>query len=241
MSGDLDELAGRLQTALSDPVDVELLVELMAPDVTWNDCAGRDEVAAFLSQAVTFVSSPEVSINAAEDRLLSRTRFTIGNETHEANQAVFVKDGKIVEILDGYESQDAALQASPIGSLSDAAARKVSLSSIAPVLPVSNVARALEHYEKLGFTVESYGGDSDYGFANRDGISLHLVGMSGLKSSENTSAVYLYVDDADALYSQWRQASVDGKLIAPVNSDYGLREGAHIDADGNLLRFGSPA
>jgi hypothetical protein len=27
---------------------------------------------------------------------------------------------------------------------------------------------------------------------------------------------------------------------APVDTDYGLREGWHIDPDGNLLRFGSP-
>jgi hypothetical protein len=27
---------------------------------------------------------------------------------------------------------------------------------------------------------------------------------------------------------------------APVDTDYGLREGWHIDPDGDLLRFGSP-
>jgi hypothetical protein len=52
--------------------------------------------------------------------------------------------------------------------------------------------------------------------------------------------VYLYVSDADALYAQWRLARVAGRLVAPVDTDYGLREGAHVDRDGNLLRFGSP-
>jgi hypothetical protein len=27
---------------------------------------------------------------------------------------------------------------------------------------------------------------------------------------------------------------------APVDTDHGIREGAHVDPDGNLLRFGSP-
>lgn len=28
-------------------------------------------------------------------------------------------------------------------------------------------------------------------------------------------------------------------MAAPVETEYGLREGAHVDLDGNLLRFGS--
>jgi len=55
-----------------------------------------------------------------------------------------------------------------------------------------------------------------------------------------TSAVYLYVDDADALHSEWRSAGVEGQFFEPSDTDYGLREGAHVDRDGNLLRFGSP-
>ena len=26
----------------------------------------------------------------------------------------------------------------------------------------------------------------------------------------------------------------------PVDTDHGMREGSHVDPDGNLLRFGSP-
>jgi uncharacterized glyoxalase superfamily protein PhnB len=52
--------------------------------------------------------------------------------------------------------------------------------------------------------------------------------------------VYLYVDDAEALDAEWDGARVEGRLIAPTDTEYGLREGAHVDPDGNLLRFGSP-
>ena len=50
-------------------------------------------------------------------------------------------------------------------------------------------------------------------------------------------AAYLHVPDADVLAAEW--APVD-RTGAPVDTDYGLREGWHIDPDGNLLRFGSP-
>jgi uncharacterized glyoxalase superfamily protein PhnB len=51
--------------------------------------------------------------------------------------------------------------------------------------------------------------------------------------------VYLYVEDADALYAEWRAAGVQGQFFEPHDTEYGLREGAHIDRDGNLLKFGS--
>lgn len=55
----------------------------------------------------------------------------------------------------------------------------------------------------------------------------------------NRSAIYLYVDDADALYQEWLQAEVDGRLVEPSDTSYGLREGACLDRDANLIRFGS--
>lgn len=52
-------------------------------------------------------------------------------------------------------------------------------------------------------------------------------------------AVYLYVADADALHAEWTAAAVEGRFHAPTDTDYGLREGAYVDPDGNLLRYGS--
>ncbi len=53
-------------------------------------------------------------------------------------------------------------------------------------------------------------------------------------------AVFLYVSDAHALHHEWREIVVDGRLVPPVDTPYGLIEGAYVDPDGNLLRFGSP-
>lgn len=110
---------------------------------------------------------------------------------------------------------------------------------VSPVFPVRNIELAIEHYRKLGFAVRSYEGPDAYAFAERDGIEIHLTQVDDLKPRRNTSAVYLYVDDADGLYRQWSRAEIDGRLVVPSDTSYGLREGACLDRDANLIRFGS--
>lgn len=113
-----------------------------------------------------------------------------------------------------------------------------SVDGVAPVLPVRDLSAACHHYAALGFEVTSY--DQTYAFAERGGVQVHLAVVVDLDPATSNVAAYLYVSDADALYDQWRQAGVGGRLVAPQDTDYGLREGAHVDPYGNLLRFGSP-
>ncbi len=98
---------------------------------------------------------------------------------------------------------------------------------------------AIEHYRKLGFAVRRYEGPDAYAFAERDGIELHLAQVDDLKPRRNICAVYLYVNDADALYREWSHAGIDGRLVVPTDRSYGPREGACLDRDANLIRFGS--
>lgn len=112
---------------------------------------------------------------------------------------------------------------------------------IAPVFITTDLARALSYYERLGFVVEASDGGDYYGFVRRDGLEIHLAKVEGvIDLATNNCCLYLWVDDASTLYEEWRNAEVDGRLDAPVSMDYGLTEGAHIDPDGNLIRFGSP-
>jgi catechol 2,3-dioxygenase-like lactoylglutathione lyase family enzyme len=104
-----------------------------------------------------------------------------------------------------------------------------------PIFPVHDLDRALEHYAALGCTVSTH--DAGYGFAARAGIELHLVVVAASDPRGGPAAAYLHVPDADALAAEW--ADVPG-TEPPVDTDYGLREGRHIDPDGNLVRFGSP-
>ena len=107
----------------------------------------------------------------------------------------------------------------------------------APIFPVRQLSTALEHYRLLGF--DTFSNHEGYGFAHRGDVWLHLAEFSALDPLASNSAAYLYVDDADALSTEWRDSGAPGRFAGPVDTDYGLREGAHIDPDGNLIRFGS--
>jgi predicted enzyme related to lactoylglutathione lyase len=115
---------------------------------------------------------------------------------------------------------------------------------VSPILPVRDVEKALEHDRRLGFDSRAYpvrdGGELIYGFVGRAPVELHLALASNLDPEQNTSACYLYVDDADALHAQWSAARAGGRMLGPpVDTGYGLREFAYVDPDGNLLRVGS--
>jgi hypothetical protein len=123
----------------------------------------------------------------------------------------------------------------------------VAFERVAPILPVRDVARALERYRKLGFQAEAYveaGFSSEesprYGFLKWGPIEIHLGIYEELDPKTSSSACYLYVDDADALYASWAAAGVDGRLRPPSDTAYCLREFSYVDPDGNLLRIGSP-
>ena len=110
--------------------------------------------------------------------------------------------------------------------------------AVAPVLPTRDVPAALVRYGRLGFAVSAY--DDAYGFAERDDVSLHLCRVQRINPRTTLVAVYLHVADADDLHAEWSAAGVEGRLHVPRDTDYGLREGAYVDPDGNLLRYGSP-
>jgi predicted enzyme related to lactoylglutathione lyase len=108
-----------------------------------------------------------------------------------------------------------------------------------PIFPVSDLPRALAHYEKMGFEVRSY--EDVYGFATRDGCELHLGTYAHPEDEDHRhshTTAYLRVDDADALAVEWRAAGVE--VHGPEGTAWGQREGATVDPDGNVIRFGSP-
>jgi catechol 2,3-dioxygenase-like lactoylglutathione lyase family enzyme len=99
-----------------------------------------------------------------------------------------------------------------------------------PVLPVTDLERALAHYARLGFRTSRQ--DDSYGFAAWSGLELHL----SVDPEAGGAEVFLHVPDADAVAAAW---DVPGTTL-PSEKPWGVREGSHVDPDGNLLRFGSP-
>jgi hypothetical protein len=122
----------------------------------------------------------------------------------------------------------------------------MTLERITPILPVRTVAGALTRYRRLGFEAKPYiesgvstEDDPIYGYLKWGAAEIHLARYVELDPKTNTSACYLFVDDADAFHAQWSQAGVEGRLRPPEDKPYGLREFGYVDPDGNLLRVGS--
>lgn len=237
-SASVADVAARLKAAL-EAGSVSSAGGLLDEDVTWGDCAGRTSVQRFIEAATgAGARFDDVSIETLDDRLVVSFDFGSGARTRRVHQAVFVESGRITEICDAGDAEQAR-SLRPVGPLEATAARAAAVNGMAPVLAVCDLTAAVAHYRALGFVVDVYEGDAAYAFAERDRMSLHLAEVADLDPAANTCVLYLYVSDADALYAQWRLARPAGRLIAPVDTEYGLREGAHIDPDGNLLRFGS--
>lgn len=106
---------------------------------------------------------------------------------------------------------------------------------IAPIFAVRDLDVAMEHYRRLGFAVRAYAGGG-YGFALRHGIEIHLGVVPD--DDRRIGAAYLFVDDADRLAADWRSAGVE--VHSPQDTEWGQHEGAVVDPDGNVIRFGSP-
>ena len=125
-----------------------------------------------------------------------------------------------------------------------------------PALPVRDMQAALAHYvERFGFEVRHHEGD--FAVITRDDAVLHLWGAtdegwrtrpdladrpicSGAESFiAGTASCRIEVTDVDALYAELEAADV----LHPVSrdgvttTDFGTREFATLDTDGNLIAF----
>jgi hypothetical protein len=109
-----------------------------------------------------------------------------------------------------------------------------------PIFPVRDMRAALAHYAALGFDAFPCQKEDDYGFADREGIGLHLTADPGHDPAHSHASAYLSVRDADALYAEWSRPGIGGQMLPVSPTPNQLREGAPIDPDGNLIRFGSP-
>ena len=109
--------------------------------------------------------------------------------------------------------------------------------TVAPIFATADLSAMQAHYEALGFTVRVH--RSGYATAFRDGVNLHFRHEPDPAATPAPGAAYFAVDDADALHAEWVAAGV-GETSDLFDPGFGVWEAAHTDADGNLLRFGSP-
>jgi hypothetical protein len=108
---------------------------------------------------------------------------------------------------------------------------------VAPIFPVRDLGASLGDYQRLGFSVREYEGGG-YAFVTRDRVEIHLGTYPDGSPPIAKQSAYLWVDDADALAREWLATGADVRM--PEDTEWGQREGAIEDLDGNVLRFGSP-
>jgi uncharacterized glyoxalase superfamily protein PhnB len=125
-----------------------------------------------------------------------------------------------------------------------------------PALPVRHVGAAAAYYrERFGFDVRHETGD--FAVLVRDDAVLHLWGAtdddwraredlgrhpicSGAESFlAGTASCRIQVSDVDALFAELQSAGVlhDVSRAGVTATDFGTREFATLDSDGNLLTF----
>jgi hypothetical protein len=134
-----------------------------------------------------------------------------------------------------------ALAAVSATELTDWGVSEIDFASVAPIVPVRDLDIALDRYRRLGFDARAYEGPERYGFVDRGSVSMHLSQWAEHDPLRTAASVYIYVSDADALHAEWAALKdLDGRLVEPVDTPYGLREFAYVDPDGTLHRIGSP-
>ena len=109
--------------------------------------------------------------------------------------------------------------------------------TIAPILPVLDLKRAVEFYENvLDFKAIVFE-EQNYVLLDRGNYCIHLY-LTDDKYLRENSSCYLYAQDVDGLYNRIVSKGADYTRGAPQDKPWGMREFYVIDTEGNLLRIG---
>jgi catechol 2,3-dioxygenase-like lactoylglutathione lyase family enzyme len=114
-----------------------------------------------------------------------------------------------------------------------------------PILPSRDLRETLSFYEGLGF--ENRGAEPEewnYLIIGRGDVLLHFYAEPDVDPLTTSASCYIYVTDAQRVHDTWVDSVVadqktGSRLVAPVDTDYGMREFAVVDRSGNLIRVGS--
>ena len=119
------------------------------------------------------------------------------------------------------------------------------IQQIAPQFFTTDMAATLAYYtDRLGFECVSTWLDPPvYAIVARDRQRIHFrladpPTPSPDKYADELLDVYLFIDDADALYAEYESRGVEFSR-ALDDTDWGMREFVVKDCDGRLLAFGA--
>ena len=109
---------------------------------------------------------------------------------------------------------------------------------VAPELPVSDLAQALDHYERqLGFATVMTMPAGDYAIVERDDVALHLY--QDQEAASRPQSLHIFVMRLDERESELRKR---GARItqAITRQPWGNRDFRVLDLSGNAIKFTEP-
>jgi uncharacterized glyoxalase superfamily protein PhnB len=111
------------------------------------------------------------------------------------------------------------------------------LTRLIPMLPVRNVGRSIEFYEKLGFSVEKRNDHWRWAMLNFGECRLMVdESINVHPDAPRTAVLYLYPDDITAYHREVRSRGLEVPELDVTF--YGLTEFRIDDPDGNRLWIG---
>ncbi len=113
------------------------------------------------------------------------------------------------------------------------------------IVPVSDMSATMDFYaDTLGFERRFVSDDDSFAIVVHGEAAIHFVltdDSNALKATANNISIYLWVRGVDALY-ETLEAKLSqlpqGRVRAPFDQPYGMREFHVKDPDGCLLFFG---
>lgn len=116
------------------------------------------------------------------------------------------------------------------------------LKATAAILPCRDFDETSAFYRALGFRETGRWGDYGYMIIVRDQVEIHFFGHPELDPKTSDHAAYIRTEDVDGVNAEVAAAGLPTEGIPrfhPVeDKDWGMRELAIIDPNGNLLRVG---
>ena len=111
------------------------------------------------------------------------------------------------------------------------------MNRITPMLPVRDIGRSIEFYEKLGFGVENRNDDWRWAMLAFDECRLMIdQSINGHPGAPRQSVIYLYPDDLTEFH---RRARANGLDLPDIETTfYDMTEFRLEDPDGNRLWIG---
>lgn len=113
------------------------------------------------------------------------------------------------------------------------------------IVPVHDVSATMDFYgDVLGFERRFVSDDSSFAIAVHGEAAVHFVATDdaeALRATANNISIYLWVVGIDELYAVYEprlQPLEAGRVHAPFDQAYGMREFHIKDPDGCLLMFG---